>query len=546
MKQFLSILFLPFLVAVQSNASGIQKKYYVTPSGNDLSNGLSVASSWKTLDKVNRSEFHPGDQVLLEGGKTFTGNIFLDSLDSGDEKHPVSLSSFGKGKAIVMAHDDNGFFAINCSNIHLSNLVFRGTGVGNNKGNGIHFYSNSTSASIKHIVIENCESEGFYKYGILISCAEGENIKGFEDVRIIKCIAKKNGEAGIASNGGQTSFHHRNFYIAHCKAFGNKGIITKTDNHSGNGIVMSSVEDLLIEYCEAYENGEFNRCDGGGPVGIWVWLCKKAVIQFCESHHNHTGSTKDGGGFDIDGGSSECTIQYNYSHDNEGAGILLAEFGSILPFTNNTVRFNISENDGRKNSYGAISIWGVDSVYRVRNSFIYNNTIYLNAASRINGTPSAIKFDGPNLSGVFIANNIFAVNGGALLISSDYELSEEKVFFLSNDFYAYDKQQKFKWGNLLYSLIDWLEKASEQEKINDKAKALSVDPGLVIPGRRVILSNINLLQKELRGYHLRSTSLLRNKAIDLLSLRNINPGPYDFFRKPISHAKYISIGAALD
>ena len=467
LKKFIAILFLPFLVTIQSNASSLQKKYYVSPSGNDINNGLTIASSWKTLDKVNRSEFHPGDQVLLEGGKTFTGSIFLDSLDSGDEKHPVSISSYGMGKAIVQAHDDNGFFAINCSNIHLSNLVFKGTGVGNNKGNGIHFYSNSISASIKHIAVENCESEGFHKYGILFSCAEGENIKGFEEVRITHCITKKNGEAGIASYGGQTSFHHHNFYIAYCKAFENKGIITQTDNHSGNGIVMSSVEDLLIEYCEAYENGELNRCDGGGPVGIWVWLCKKAVIQFCESHHNHTGSTKDGGGFDIDGGSSDCIIQYNYSHDNEGAGILLAEYGAILPFTNNIVRFNISQNDGRKNSYGAISIWGVDSVYRVRNSFIYNNTVYLNAASRINGTPAAIKFDGPNLSGVFIANNIFAVTGGALLVSSDHELGKEKVFFLSNDFYAYDQQQKFKWGNLLYSLKDWLNKAKGQEIMHE-------------------------------------------------------------------------------
>ena len=546
MKQLLSILFLHFLVTDQCEASGLQKKYYVSPSGNDINNGLTIATSWKTLDKVNSWQFHPGDQVLLEGSKAFTGSILLDSLDSGDEKHPISIRSYGIGKAVIQARDDNGFYAINCSNIHLSDLVFRGTGVGNNKGNGIHFYSNSISGSIKHIAVENCQSEGFHRYGILFSCAEGENIKGFAEVRITHCITKNNGEAGIASYGGQTSFHHHNFYIAYCKAFENKGIITQTENHSGNGIVMAGVEDLLIEYCEAYENGEWNRCDGGGPVGIWVWLCKKAVIQFCESHHNHTGSTKDGGGFDIDGGSSDCIIQYNYSHDNEGAGILLAEYGAILPFTNNIVRFNISQNDGRKNSYGGISIWGVDSVYKVRNSFIYNNTVYLNAASRINGTPAAIKFDGPNLSGVFIANNIFAVNGGALLVSSNNKLGKEKVFLLSNDYYAYHQQQQYEWGDLIYSLKDWLNKAKGQEIMNDKVMALSVDPRLQAPGSGAVLSNINLLQKELKGYHLLPRSPLRNKAIDIRSLGNINPGPHDFFNNPLIHSKFISIGAALD
>ena len=42
-------------------------------------------------------------------------------------------------------------------------------------------------------------------------------------------------------------------------------------------------------------------------------------------------------------------MQYNYSHDNDGAGYLLAQFTYAREFTNNIVRYNISENDGRKN-----------------------------------------------------------------------------------------------------------------------------------------------------------------------------------------------------
>src|SRR3982075_4303682 len=177
MKQLLLILFLHLLAIGQSDASGIQRKYYVSPSGNDKNNGLTIATSWRTLNKVNNCQLHPGDQVLLEGGKTFTGSILLDSLDSGVEKHLILISLFGRGKAIVQVIGDNGFYAINCSNVHLSNLVFRGTGVGNNKGNGIFFYSNCTSSTIKHIVVENCQSEGFQEHGILFGCDEGENVK---------------------------------------------------------------------------------------------------------------------------------------------------------------------------------------------------------------------------------------------------------------------------------------------------------------------------------------------------------------------------------
>src|SRR3712207_8524244 len=47
-------------------------------------------------------------------------------------------------------------------------------------------------------------------------------------------------------------------------------------------------------------------------------------------------------------------MQYNYSHDNYGAGYLLARYSSAPAMSNLTIRYNISENDGRKNDYGGI------------------------------------------------------------------------------------------------------------------------------------------------------------------------------------------------
>ena len=57
---------------------------------------------------------------------------------------------------------------------------------------------------------------------------------------------------------------------------------------------MGEVDGLLIDHCTAFENRADNRCESRRPVGIWVWMCKKAVIQYCVAHDNHTGSTKDG------------------------------------------------------------------------------------------------------------------------------------------------------------------------------------------------------------------------------------------------------------
>ncbi len=57
---------------------------------------------------------------------------------------------------------------------------------------------------------------------------------------------------------------------------------------------------------------------------------------------------KTGAGFDFDGGCTNSTLQYNYSHDNYGAGYLLAQFDNAPLMKNITIRYNISENDGRK------------------------------------------------------------------------------------------------------------------------------------------------------------------------------------------------------
>jgi len=42
--------------------------YYVSVSGDDGRSGTAIASSWRSLDRVNRQQFAPGDTVLFEAG----------------------------------------------------------------------------------------------------------------------------------------------------------------------------------------------------------------------------------------------------------------------------------------------------------------------------------------------------------------------------------------------------------------------------------------------------------------------------------------------
>ena len=77
-------------------------------------------------------------------------------------------------------------------------------------------------------------------------------------------------------------------------------------------------------------------------------------------------------------------MQYNYSHDNDGPGYGIYQFSGARAFHDNTVRYNVSENDARKNSYGAIDFWN-GRRQGISNVNVYNNTVYLTPAA--SGTP---------------------------------------------------------------------------------------------------------------------------------------------------------------
>ncbi|PLK43763.1 right-handed parallel beta-helix repeat-containing protein [Emticicia sp. TH156] len=407
------------------------KTYYVSDTGNDANDGLSIKTAWKSMARVNETIFKPADRLLFEGGKVFNGTIQLDSLDGGIAGSLMIIGSYGGKKAIINAGENGGFFAHNTQGIRLENLVFVGNGVDKNKQNGIEFYNGYASKWLSSIEIDSCEVKGFHKYGILI-IGDKSDSTGYRNVKITHTIAHENGEAGMASLGKYPAIPHKNFYLAHNKAYHNKGILSKTTNHSGNGIVMAGIDGLLIEQCEAYENGADNRCTDGGPVGIWLWACKNGIIQNCESHHNHAGMTKDGGGFDIDGGASDCVIRNCYAHDNEGAGYLLAQFDCPLKFSRNKILNNVSRNDGLKNNYGSITLWGQNAQNSVSNSIISGNKCFVEAKGVKNGKPCGVRLSGSYFNGVKLHNNYFEIAKNARYINADKEVSAASVHFKNN------------------------------------------------------------------------------------------------------------------
>lgn len=69
--------------------------YYVASNGNDLNNGLSTSSPWKTIAGLNKKTLSPNDAILFKAGETFYGQIEI--------KSGVTYSSYGSGPAPIIS-----------------------------------------------------------------------------------------------------------------------------------------------------------------------------------------------------------------------------------------------------------------------------------------------------------------------------------------------------------------------------------------------------------------------------------------------------------
>lgn len=410
--------------------------YYVNLLGNDSNTGLSETQPWRSIERVNTTQLFSGDSIWFKADQTFAGNLCLVKVRQSSSPTPpvVTIGSYGSGKATIDAGSGAGFIAKNIGGVHLVNLNFVGAGTSKNTSSGILFM-NTLPGSVKvvDIRIHRVDVSGFKYSGIsLVAQPIDRSCSGFRDVKITNTTSHDNGDAGIscigAWNPDQKGYAHADFYIGNCSAYRNAGIPGK-GSHSGSGIVLAQVDGAIIEHCRAYENGSLNDYEGGGPVGIWAWDANRVMIQFNESHHNRTGSSKDGAGFDLDGGVRNSVVQYNYSHDNDGAGYLLAQFEGAPPFYGNVLRYNLSVNDSRRNRYGGIHLWSTGANGGITDTTFYANSVYM--AQSADGNPAAVDCSSKGIRNIRLYNNCFQTDGKTVFVRGE---TNRNAVFEGNNF----------------------------------------------------------------------------------------------------------------
>ena len=386
--------------------------YYLSIDGRDDATGTSARMPWRSLDRLRQVTLRPGDHVRLRGGDTFAGRLYLEN-SRGDSHRLLTVSSYGRSRAIVNAGAGDGLFFRNCSGVVVENIELAGVGSSANQGTGIRVLNTLTGAvRLPHVRVSRCVAHGFGKEGIYVGTANfgplplpdgsasappDSSQSGFSDVLIDRCAVYDNAYYGIYVTGvwdaKTTAYANQNVTIRQCVAYRNPGDPNYMNNHSGSGILLDNTQDGRIDRCIAYGNGVQCNARVGGPCGIWTHASDRIVISRCVSINNRTGRGVDGAGFDFDAGISNSVMHHNVSGFNDGAGYLLYVYPNAPHrFENNVCHHNLSVNDGRKNDFGGFFIRNDGA--GVRNTRLHHNQIYQ--------TPS------PNRqsSGIYLGNTI--------------------------------------------------------------------------------------------------------------------------------------------
>jgi uncharacterized protein YaiE (UPF0345 family) len=335
--------------------------YYIdSVNGVDTNNGLSSATAWQNITKLNNLTIAAGTQILLKAGSEWTGQQ-LKFLGSGTSTEPIIVDKYGTGaKPLLKGNGLVGeavLYLYNQSYIEVNNLEITNLPVGATffNVNGadrrgvmivIDDYGTANHIYLKNLDIHHIKGQlgstqelvngaipkktGGIFLTVLGATETITSNSRFNDVLIDSCNIYYCENTGISIDnewntyypGGQNSSiaadvtEYNNWYA---RRNTNLRISNNVIHHIGKNamIIRMTDETGLIEHNVCYETAM-------GTTGntMFTARCKGTVFQYNEGYYNRASTQKilpgnyDGCMYDADYGSVDVIFQYSYSHDN--------------------------------------------------------------------------------------------------------------------------------------------------------------------------------------------------------------------------------------
>jgi hypothetical protein len=451
-----------------------KRSFYVDAAqGDDKKDGLSPGSAWRTFSNVNGREFQPGDAILLRRGGRWQGG--LSPKGSGTSKDWITIGAYGEGpRPLIDGKTRDGVHLEQQSYWIIQDLEL--TSDGSHDTCGLAALSRPKQPQPKGIKIYNVIAYDNGPCGIYVGSRDGES-NGYDGVLVENCLAYYHDQDGIAV-GGSDQNGCRNTVIRYCTAY---------SNLYSAGMWIFGGQNGLIEHSLAYNNA----C-----VNIWTWNAINVTIRYCEAYRGRT--PRDASGFDIDWGCEACTVEYCYSHHNQGDGYLAMGHGEAnyrgFPQQSryNLLRYCISENDSAP----------LSCVETFEHGKIYNNLFIASGKTHVAGGVGGWPKNEEGDSGGWPAdtefvNNIFiGRNGATPAWVDDYAATSNRNLFNHNLYQRIGTEGPLiRWGGrrngpgfwkgennvdiqapIDYSSLEAFQKATGQE-----AHGLGADPKLAGP-----------------------------------------------------------------
>jgi len=472
--------------------------YYLdADAGDDESPGTRQDAAWKTLSRVNTTQFAPGDKLLIKAGTTYHG--WLWPKGSGTRGNPITIDSFGEGPRPGIHADGETSEALlldNQRSWHIHNLEITNTGEEPEVFRyGVHILAEdfADAGDLELINLFVHDVNGTPKPGMGQGAGITWHNRGmntptrFDGLLIEGCTITNCTRDGIA---GESDLTHRRGWTPNVNVILREN---EVEHVQGNGIRLTGCDNAIVEYNRVNDAG---AAKDGRAGGVSLTSCDNALVQY-----NVISKTqgKNNAALRCGTNSHDNTFQFNYSFDNAGPLATIetepstAEaFPSVFPNAGTAVRYNISQNDG-----GAFHIIGP-----VHNARLHNNTLYTPPGSQ---TRSIVLTDQDGLpTDTTLANNLFYIQGQATL-----EIDPAaQARFLTN---AYFGQHPLPDG--------------EQNPI-------TADPQLRAPGTG------QTSRDGLEGYQTLEGSPLKDAGTRLSK-----HGSHDFWANPVPGGKRVDIGA---
>jgi hypothetical protein len=341
--------------------------YYVDCSHSSNGDG-SAASPWNTLASVNSKTFSPGEQILFARGSRCVGT--LSPKGSGVAGSVNTVSAYGTGSLPVI--DGNGaadtVLLSNQQYWEIRNLDVTNAASPGSARRGVRVTAQD-SGVLSHIVLSgltihdilgNDVKDTGGSAGILVEVTGHARATHFDSVTISGNTLTNVDREGIYTTSSWRGDTAPNVTSPHTNVTISGNALTHL---GGDGIVVTEATGTLVDHNTV---AGFNTTSAGYNAGIWPYDADHTTIQYNDVSGGH--GHLDSMGYDVDDYTDTTTIQYNYSHDNDG-GFLLLCGTSAGHVRNATVRYNISQND----SYRGVE----DCSAGIQSAAVYNNTIYV-------------------------------------------------------------------------------------------------------------------------------------------------------------------------